>query len=77
MLDEVDESHIIRTLNTGSERQSILPRALCVIVAEKITARFFNVIRLLNRAVPIIAIQLSAFRIVTRCPSVRTGSGCA
>src|SRR5207244_4364434 len=32
-----------------------------VIVAEEITARFFNVIRLLNRAVPIIAIQLSAF----------------
>jgi hypothetical protein len=33
----------------------------CQLVAEKITARFFNVIRLLNRAVPIIAIQLSAF----------------
>jgi len=33
-----------------------------VIVAEEITARFFNVIRLLNRAVPIIAIQLSAFQ---------------
>ena len=33
-----------------------------VILAETITSRFFNVIRLLNRAVPIIAIQLSAFR---------------
>jgi hypothetical protein len=32
-----------------------------VIVAEEITARFFNVIRLLNRAVPLIALQLSAF----------------
>lgn len=32
-----------------------------VIVAEEITARFFNVIRLLNRAVPLVAIQLSAF----------------
>jgi len=34
-----------------------------VIIAEEITSRFFNVIRLLNRAVPIIAIQLSAFQI--------------
>jgi hypothetical protein len=34
-----------------------------VIVAESITARFFNVLRLLNRAVPMIAIKLSAFRI--------------
>jgi hypothetical protein len=33
-----------------------------VIVAEEITARFFNVIKLLNRAVPLVAIQLSAFR---------------
>jgi hypothetical protein len=33
-----------------------------VIVAEEITSRFFNVIRLLNRAVPLIAIQLSAFQ---------------
>jgi hypothetical protein len=34
-----------------------------VIIAEEITSRFFNVIRLLNRAVPIIAIQLSAFQL--------------
>jgi hypothetical protein len=34
-----------------------------VIVAEEITSRFFNVIRLLNRAVPLVAIQLSAFKI--------------
>jgi hypothetical protein len=33
-----------------------------VIVAEEITSRSFNVIRLLNRAVPLIAIQLSAFQ---------------
>ncbi len=33
-----------------------------VIVAEIIASRFFNVIRLLDRAVPLIAIQLSAFR---------------
>jgi hypothetical protein len=31
-----------------------------VIVAEEIISRFYNVIRLLNRAVPLIAIQLRA-----------------
>lgn len=65
MLGETDASHIIRTIEYWDmERQrypTIEHRA--VIVAEEITARFFNVIRLLNRAVPIIAIQLSAFRI--------------
>jgi hypothetical protein len=64
MLGAVNESHIIRTIEYWDiERQrypTIEHRA--VIVAEEITARFFNVIRLLNRAVPIIAIQLSAFR---------------
>ncbi len=33
-----------------------------MLVAEEIRSRFFNVIRLLNRAVPLIAIQLSAFQ---------------
>lgn len=65
MLGDVDESHIIRTIEYWDvERQRYPDLAhYAVIVAEKITARFFNVIRLLNRAVPIIAIQLSAFRI--------------
>jgi len=64
MLGDVDESHIIRTIEYWDiERQRYPDIAhIAVIVAEKITARFFNVIRLLNRAVPIIAIQLSAFR---------------
>lgn len=64
MLGPVDESHIIRTIEYWDvERQrypSLEHRA--VIVAEEITSRFFNVIRLLNRAVPIMAIQLSAFQ---------------
>lgn len=65
MLGETDASHIIRTIEYWDvERQrypTIEHRA--VIVAEVITARFFNVIRLLNRAVPLVAIQLSAFRV--------------
>jgi len=64
MLGETDASHIIRTIEYWDvERQRYPTLDHCaVIVAEEITARFFNVIRLLNRAVPIIAIQLSAFR---------------
>ena len=63
MLGATNESHIIRTIEYWDiERQRYpLFEHRAVIVAEQITARFFNVIRLLNRAVPIIAIQLSAF----------------
>jgi hypothetical protein len=64
MLGETDPSHIIRTIEYwDTERQRYHEHEhRAVIVAELITSRFFNVIRLLNRAVPLIAIQLSAFR---------------
>lgn len=64
MLGEVDASHIIRTIEYWDAERQRYPTLehRAVIVAEEITARFFNVIRLLNRAVPIVAIQLSAFR---------------
>lgn len=65
MLGPLDESHIIRTIEywdiERQRRPSFDHRA--VIVAERITARFFNVLRLLNRSVPLIAVQLSAFRL--------------
>lgn len=65
MLGALDESHIIRTIEYWDiERQrypSLDHRA--VIVAEEITSRFFNVIRLLNRAVPMIALQVSTFEL--------------
>ena len=65
MLGAVDESHIIRTIEYWDvERQRYPTLQHCaVIVAEEITSRFFNVIRLLNRAVPLMAIQLSAFQV--------------
>jgi hypothetical protein len=65
MLGAVDESHIIRTIEYWDVERQRYPTLehRAVIVAEEITARFFNVIRLLNRAVPIIAIQLNAFRL--------------
>jgi hypothetical protein len=64
MLGSTDESHIIRTIAYWDIERQRYPNLdhQAVIVAEEITSRFFNVIRLLNRAVPIIAIQLSAFR---------------
>jgi len=65
MLGRVDESHIIRTLEYWDIERARFPKLQhrAVIVAEQITNRFFNIIALLNRAIPIIAIQLSAFKI--------------
>lgn len=65
MLGTVDESHIIRTIEYWDIERQRFPHLqhTAVIVAEEITSRFFNVIRLLNRAIPLMAIQLSAFRI--------------
>lgn len=65
MLGALDESHIIRTIEYWDiERQRRpQPEHRAVIVAEQITSRFFNVLRLLNRAVPLIAIKMSAFKI--------------
>jgi hypothetical protein len=64
MLGTLDESHIIRTIEYWDLERQRVPTLehRAVIVAEEITSRFFNVIRLLNRAVPIIALQLNAFR---------------
>jgi len=64
MLGSLDESHIIRTIEYWDIERQRYPtyEHRAVIVAEEITARYFNVIRLLNRAVPLIAIQLTAIR---------------
>jgi hypothetical protein len=65
MLGELDASHIIRTIEYWDIERQRRPSFThhAVIVAEHITSRFFNVLRLLNRAVPMIAVQLSAFPI--------------
>ncbi len=64
MLGTLDESHIIRTIEYWDIERQRRPQVdhCAVIVAEHITSRFFNVLRLLNRAVPMIAVQISAFR---------------
>jgi len=65
MLGALDESHIIRTVEYWDIERQRRPQFehRAVIVAEQITSRFFNVLRLLNRPVPIIAVQLSAFKL--------------
>jgi hypothetical protein len=59
MLGATDESHIIRTLEYWDVESRRWPNRehRAVIVAEEITNRFFNVIWLLNRSIPI-AIKL-------------------
>lgn len=65
MLGTVDESHIIRTIEYWDIERKRYPsyNHRAVIIAEEITNRFFNVIGLLNKAVPIVAVQLNAFLI--------------
>ncbi len=65
MLGKLDESHIIRTIEYWDiERRHWSDRQhYAVIVAEEITNRFFNIIGLFNRAIPVIAIQLNAVQV--------------
>jgi hypothetical protein len=65
MLGTLNESHIIRTIEYWDVERRRYPTLdhRAVIVAEDITNRFFNVISLMNKAIPIIAIQLNAFKV--------------
>lgn len=65
MLGRTDESHIIRAIEYWDVERRRWPTRehRAVIVAEGITSRFFNVIYLFNRAIPMIAIQLNTFRV--------------
>jgi hypothetical protein len=65
MLGSTDESHIIRTIEYWDIESRRFPTKdhKAVIIAEDITSRFFNVISLMNRSIPIIAIQLNALKV--------------
>lgn len=65
MLGKTDESHIIRTIEYWDYERNKYPNYehCAVIVAEEITNRFFNVISLFNKSMPIIAIQLNALQV--------------
>ncbi len=64
-LGATDESHIIRTIEYWDNERKRYPERehVAVIVAEKITSRFFNVISLFNHHIPLIAIQLTALEV--------------
>ena len=64
-LGKSDEAHIIRTIEYWDIERKRYPQYdhTAVIVAEDITSRFLNVIGLFNGSIPLVAIQLSAFRL--------------
>jgi hypothetical protein len=64
-LGATDESHIIRTIEYWDIERRRYPQYdhVAVIVAEQITARFFNVISLFNGFIPIMAVQVSALEV--------------
>lgn len=64
-LGATDESHIIRTIEYWDIERRRYPQYdhVGVIVAEDITARFFNVIGLFNGFIPLIAVQMLAIEV--------------
>ena len=65
MLGETDESHIIRCIEYWDiERRRYPGYDHCaVIVAEKVTSRFLNVLSLFAGSIPLMAIQLNALKL--------------
>lgn len=63
-LGATDPSHIIRTIEYWDTERKRYPQYdhCAVIVAEEITGRFMNVISLFNGNIPLIALQLSAYK---------------
>lgn len=63
-LGATDPSHIIRTIEYWDTERKRYPQYdhCAVIVAEEITGRFMNVISLFNGSIPLIALQMSAYK---------------
>lgn len=63
-LGATDPSHIIRTIEYWDTERKRYPQYdhCAVIVAEEITGRFMNVISLFNGSIPLIALQVSAYK---------------
>ncbi len=64
-LGKTDESHIIRTIEYWDIERKRYPQYehCAVIIAEEITSRFLNVISLFNGHIPLIAIQVNAYKV--------------
>jgi hypothetical protein len=58
-LGDTDESHIIRTIEYWDKTRRLKPfhSHTAVLIAERITSRFYNIVHLLSQTVPIIGIQ--------------------
>lgn len=63
-LGPTDPSHIIRTIEYWDSERKARPSFdhCAVIVAEEITTRFMNVISLFNGSIPLIALQINAYK---------------
>jgi len=63
-LGATDETHIIRTIEYWDIERRRYPQYdhCAVIIAEDITSRFLNIISLFNGHIPLIAIQMNAFK---------------
>jgi len=64
-LGATNPDHIIRTIEYWDEERKRFPQFdhCAVIVAEEVTGRFMNVISLFNGSIPIIALQMSAYKV--------------
>ncbi len=64
MLGDLDETHVKRIIEYWDEKKRRFPTLeyRAVIVAEDITKRFFDIINLMNKQIPVIAIQLNVFK---------------
>lgn len=63
-LGETDPSHIIRTIEYWDTERKRYQKYdhVAVIIAEEITGRFMNVIQLFNGNIPIVAMQIAAYK---------------
>lgn len=63
-LGKTDECHLVRTIEYWDIEKKRYPQYdhCAVIIAEDITSRFLNVISLFNGFIPLIAIQMNAFK---------------
>jgi hypothetical protein len=64
-LGRVDESHVVRCMEYWDTERKRFPGYdhCAVLVAEEVTARFLNILQLINGVVPIVVLQVSALQV--------------
>lgn len=64
-LGRTDETHVIRTIEYWDIEKKRYPQYehTAVVIAEDITSRFLNVINLFNGFIPLVALQIHAYRV--------------